>query len=303
MLFARRSVRWFFAALGLALSCNETVPPPLVVPTQTSVLITPEAFLGGVACGAETGGLLAYQATLIDVTVGLGDAETLPSSPVVDCASTVVFEDIEINHRYAARIAAFDRAGLLAKSEGSPVVVDGDGNEVAAKWSTTCYGHDGEIEQALGGAGGQGEGGATTNTSLGVLAREHAVVPIRGCAPLSGEFSPELTGVRLDLTRFLGSLSCGSESGEVLEYSATLVGDDLSGGGAGGMGGSSASPEVRTECDVPFVLRSLEANQWVTLEVLAFEAGGAAASWATTCEGRTELGTLIDVSCDRLRAL
>jgi len=303
MLFARRRVWWFIATLGLALSCNETKPVPLVAPTQTSVLITPEAFLGQVACGAETGGLLSYQATLIDVTDGLDNAETLPSSPVVDCTSTVVFEKVTIGHRYGARIAAFDRAGLSAKSEGSPVVVDGDGNEVLPEWSTTCTGHDGEIEQALGEAGAQGEGGTSTNTSLGVLAKEYAVVPIRGCAPLSGEFPPELTGVRVDLTRFLGNLSCGSESGEVFEYSATLLGDDPSAGGAGGMGGSSPSPEARTACAAPFVLRDLEANQWVTLEVLAFEADSTTPSWTTTCEGRTELATLTDLSCDRLRPL
>jgi hypothetical protein len=303
MLFARRKLWWSAATLGLALSCNETEPPPLVVPTRTSVLVTPEAFLGQVACGSEPGGLLAYQATLIDVTAGWDEAVTLPSSPVVDCTSTVVFEDVDINHRYGARIAAFDRFGLEAESEGSSTVVDATGSEVLPKWTTTCTGHDGEIEQALGGAGGQGQGGAPTNTSLGVLAVEHAAAPIRGCAPLSGEVPPDLTGIRVDLTRALGTLSCGSAPGEVLDYSATLVGAAASAGGAGGMGGSSPAPNERTPCAEVFELRSLEPETWVTFEVLAFEADASAATWGTTCEGRTRLGTLTDLSCGRLSPL
>lgn len=304
MLFARRRLRWFVSTALLALSCNEDETTTDVTETQTSLLILPEAFLGAAACGSETGGLLSYQAALIDVTNGLSEAVTVTNSPLVDCTSTVAFEDVEVGHRYGARIAAFDAAGLRAESEGSPIVVDAEGNQVLPKWTTTCTGHDGEIEQALGGASGQadGEGGASTNISLGVLAVDHAAVPIRGCTPLSGDFSPELTGVRLDLTHFLGALSCGDQAGEVLDFEATL-GGTASAGGAGGMGGSPAGAGDRTPCAVPLEVRNLEPGTWVTLEVLAFEAGASAASWSTTCEGRTELGTLTPVSCDRLRPL
>src|SRR5688572_25232772 len=250
MLLARRRLLWL-PSVGLAfVSCNEETPPNTILPTPTSVIITPEAFLGDVACGTETGGLLAYQATLLDVTEGLQGAPTLPSSPVVDCTSTVVFETVQINHRYAAIVTAFDRSGLRAESEGSQTIVDDDGNPVSPQWATRCLGHDGEVDMALGGAGGEtfdpdGEGGAT-NASLGVLAVEHAAVPVRGCEPLTGEFDPNLTGVRVELTSLLGSLTCGNEAGQVGTYTAELTGDQSSMGGMGGVGGGA--PGERTAC-------------------------------------------------------
>jgi hypothetical protein len=247
---------------------------------------------------------LSYQVTLIDVTNGLTDARTLPSSPVVDCTSTVVFETVEIGHRYGARIAAFDRRGLEAESEGSPTVVDEDGSEVLPSWTTLCTGYDGEIDQALGGAGGAGgEGGSFSNRSLGVLAIEHAAVPIRGCAPLSGDFDPELTGITVDPASFLGSLSCGGEPGEVFDYAASLPAEDVAVGGAGGLGGSGGAASGRTACTAPLTRRGLEPGLWVEFDVLAYEADQDEPSWLASCAARTELGTLIPATCGPLRPL
>lgn len=309
MLFARRRLWWLTALAAIFANCNDPTTPSTVTTTPTSVIVEPEAFLGAAACGTEAGGLLRYQATLLDVTQGLDDAPRLPSSPVVACTSTVVFETVTIGRRYAAVIAAFDRDDVRAKTAGSAVVVAGDGEEVEPAWTTLCTGHDGEIDQALGGAGGQapGEGGWTGNSSLGVLAVAHAAVPVRGCAPLSGSFDPDLTGVRVEPTSFLGSLDCGDEDGQVADYSVVSLGDaptagDAGAGGMGGMGGMGGDDE-RTGCDETFILRGLPAGVWVTLEVLAYEAGASSPSWSATCTARTGFGALVDASCDRLRSL
>lgn len=307
MLFARRRLWWLTALAAIFANCNDPTTPSTVTVTPTSVIIEPEAFLGGAACGTEAGGLLRYQATLLDVTKGLSDAPRLPSSPVVGCSSTVVFEAVTIGRRYAAAIAAFDRDDVRAKKAGSAVVVDGDGEEVEPAWTTLCTGHDGEIDEALGGAGGQdpGEGGWTGNSSLGVLAVEHAVVPVRGCAPLSGSFDPNLTGVRVHPTSFLGALGCGDDEGQVGGYSAVNLADAPAAGGAGGAGGmgGAGGDDERTSCDEAFILRGLPPGTWVTLEVLAYEAGASSPSWSTTCTARTAFGALVDGSCDRLRPL
>jgi len=292
----RRLLLAFLAAPFV--NCNEEPPPTTVLPTPTSVIVLPESFLGDVACGTEPGGLLSYQATLLKVTGGLTDAPALPASPVVDCTSSIVFETVEIDERYIAIIRAFDRADLTAESEGSETVVDGDGNPVAPRWTTRCLGHDGEAEQALGGAGG--EGGSPVNTSLGVLAVEHSAVPVRGCAPLTGTFDPNLTGLRVEPASFLGSLSCGDAAGQVYDYAVTAGDMPGSAGGAAGMGGASSGAE-RTACELPLTVRGLPAAEWVTLEVSAFELGATEPSWTASCEARTQLGAVVLASCHPLR--
>lgn len=323
MLLARRRLWWLTPLAAIFVNCSEQAPPNTVVPTPTSVIIKPESFLGDVACGTEPGGLLVYQATLIDVTQGLEDAPRVSTSSVVDCTSTVVFAGTEteggvrVGRRYGAVISAFDRNDLRPEDVGSEVVVGPDGEVVAPAWTTRCTGHDGEIDEALGGAGGQadGEGGWTGNTSLGVLAVEHAAVPIGGCAPLSGTFDPDLTGVRVEPSTFLGTLACGQEAGQVHEYSATIAGEIPAEGGAGGVGGEVGSGEAgsgaggsagegeRTSCDEATTLRGLAPGSWVTLEVLAYEEGAGSAAWSTTCSARTMHGALVLASCERLRSL
>lgn len=313
MLLARRRLWWLTSLAAIFVNCNDPPTTNTTTVTPTSVIIKPESFLGSVACGTETGGLLVYQATLLDVTEGLADAPRLPSSPVVDCTSTVVFENgegdggIQVGQRYAALISAFNRDDVNAQTQGSDVVVDADGNEVAPTWTTLCTGHDGEIDEAFGGAGGQvgGEGGWTGNTSLGVLAVEHAAVPVGGCAPLSGTFDPNLTGVRIEPATFLGALGCGEEQDQVHDYSVVIAGEapaEGGAGGAGGMGGSAGDGE-RTSCDQTATLRGLAPGAWITLEVLAYEAGTSSAGWSTTCTARTAYGALSLASCEPLRPL
>jgi len=303
MLLARRRPWWLLACGAIFVNCAEEPEEPDVTPTPTSIVVTPESFLGSLACGTEPGGLLAYQATLIDVTEGWDGAPRLPSSPVVDCTSTLSFETVQLGRRYGALIAAFDRNDLRQREQGSSVVVDPDGNEVAPRWTTSCTGHDGEIEAAFGGAGGESMGGWTGNISLGALALEYSAVEVGGCAPLSGTIDPSLTGVRVDLTAFLGGLSCGEEPGQVLDYSVELLPDGNAVGGAGGIGGSDSGEAERTACAIPFVLRGLDAQQWLEFEVLAYEPGASSPTWSTTCTARTELGVVRDASCGNLRAL
>lgn len=313
MFLARRRLWWLTPLAAIFVNCNEQAPPNTVVPTPTSVIVKPESFLGDVACGTEPGGLLVYQATLLDVTEGLEGAPRVATSAVVDCTSTVVFEGTEteggvrVGHRYGALISAFDRNDLRPEDVGSDVILGPDGDVVAPAWTTRCTGHDGEIDEALGGAGGQadGEGGWTGNASLGVLAVEHAAVPIGGCAPLSGAFDPDLTGIRVEPSSFLGTLACGQEAGQVHEYSIAIAGEAPAEGGAGGMGGmgGSAGESERRSCDEATTLRGLAPGSWITLEVSAYEEGAGSAAWATTCSARTMHGALVLASCERLRSL
>jgi hypothetical protein len=168
-------------ALGL-FACNNSETEYDSIAHVTRVVIDPDEFIGELTCGLSDG--LTYQATLFDVTEGLGRAFQLPSSTVVRCSAKVNFERVVAGHRYVASIVGFDRADVQVQNPGSPLVVDEEGQPVSPRWSTFCWGNDASRDRyGDGGAGPivDGEGGVGGVQELGVVAYDRTEMVMRGC--------------------------------------------------------------------------------------------------------------------------
>ena len=177
------------AGLGLlACSSSSATTTAIVRPQLLSVL--PEDFLGSVLCRpddgsvadggeggqSETGAPVAsgasgepvaksYVATLTDVSAtedgGIVDF-VLASSRPTRCTQAVTFSYLVTYHQYIAHIDAYTENAeeLTPFADGSPLLLDADGNRVSARWSADCGGYPPSPAGGGGGSDGVGGGGA-----------------------------------------------------------------------------------------------------------------------------------------------
>ncbi len=311
---ARHSARTCLFLLAGAVSCNDSTTDAELQSPVTSIVVRPEAFLGDLGCAEQEGALARYQATLLDVTEGLDQAEAVPSSPIVSCFQQLWFENVEPGHSYIARVSAFDQLDVQAREPGEPIAVDSAGMTVGPRWSTTCWGDDASL-LGLGGASSSsssglgGAGGASS--SLGVQAFEETEVTMRGCEPLDGDFDPQRTGVSVDIAEFLAGYQCGSQNGEISQFFVDLPPSPEDGmaadfdpgsssGGAGGQGGASGKMPMATPCGEVATFTGLLPGTLLSFQVHAEEANSNT-SHSTTCIARLSKGVIVPATCDPLR--
>lgn len=267
-------------ALALcALGCSSS-PGSAGTTNPTLVAVAPADFRGAVPCSEAPGAMRRYVVTLFDL--GTAEEPTAPfalaSGVVRDgsvfrpmaCEQTAAFGFVIPGHRYDAEVDAYDRTDLHALGPGSRHLLDdATGQYVAPRWTTTCG-------RKLDGSPAEGP----------VTAAWYLTRYVRGCLPLStsGEETP--TGIRIELAGALGSLECGSETGQVSTFSAVQK-------------GSSATPESAA-CGEAIELVGFEPGTTYSFDVGAFESGAPAPRWSTTCYRTAEKGAIVTASCDPL---
>lgn len=316
----RRFGLWATGALALLASCSNTTRIPPRPPQPTSLAVSPKDFLGSTACGGAPGNLLVYQATLYDVTEDLDSPFELPSSELLTCDRDAYFERIVAEHRYIARIRAYDRTDLAPLSLGSPVALDPAGLPVTPRFTTTCLGNDG-VDYSLGGApngdlGLDGVGGASSVEGWGVQAFENARIYVRGCLPLVDAAPGARTTVRVGIETALGGVRCGDGpqdlarftiDGVLAEPSAEDEGlggaGGAGGGGAGGGGAGGGDPALRSFACTENYLDEVEGSAEVRYRLLGWSSGASEPTWEAFCFATPSPGFEVDVECDPLRPL
>lgn len=303
-----RRLSWLIALTLIA--CADDDDDSSSYEPDMAIMVSPADFLGDQAC-RDSGGLQRYQATLIDVTLGLDESFTLPSSKVISCNSTISFQYVKEEHRYIATVAAFDRSDIKAQNPGSSVIVDtATGESVTPRWTTTCWGEDGvdySESIGMGGApsddvdGSRGAGGAPT---IGTVAYEGATTVVRGCEPLSSDVPLGPTGLTVDIESALIDLECGSQPGQVERFvvSSSGAAPEPPIGGAGGEGAAAASPELEAPCGETVTVEGLVADAYTKLDVAVYSAGETVPTWHTLCSGLTVPGVIVPTSCDPITA-
>jgi hypothetical protein len=237
---------------------------------DTIVAVSPDDFLGDVACANRAGAMRRYVATLIDVSDDLVDAGSevknfaLPSSEPIECTRAVGFGRVVIGHRYVADIEGYEQSGLQPAAPGSPAMLDAKTHElVAPRWRTRC-----------GQTGALGVEGPVAPANL-------RTVYITGCQPLVTASRPPLAAIRIALDPAL----CEKQGGQVARFSVSL----------------SASDDVReAACEDPVVLVALSPGELVDIELTAFEADATMPRWSTSCWAVPVAGSEVRASCDPL---
>jgi hypothetical protein len=240
---------------------------------DTLVVVSPEEFLGDVACAEWPGAMRRYSATLIDVTDDLVDVGAkvedfaLPSSAPVDCRYPVGFGRVVIGHRYVAHVEGYDRVDIEPAAPGSPLMLDPEtGDLVPPRWQTAC-----------GRAGALGADGPISPIRL-------RSVFVTGCEPLRASSRPPLSAVSIQLDVALGALSCTSDGGEVDRFEVRSPGSKVVHG---------------TQCDAAVELVSLTPGALVELQVDAYGKDDQP-RWTTTCQALPEAGAVVAAGCDLL---
>jgi hypothetical protein len=285
-------------------ACSNSEEEDDFVVNKTVVQVSPEAFLGDVPCGPE-GGMQSYQATLVDVTpadvtLGFDQGFALPHSKVVPCTSALNFEFVRVGHNYIAHVVGFDRSDIEAQNPGSSVVVDENGDSVMPRFTTTCWGRDGEDppDPSMGGANADDEdlnlGGAN---ALGVTAYTETRVVVRGCEPLVDSGEPGTTAVGFDIQPSLFGQSCGSEAGQVDTFVVSTSSSGI--GGAGGTGDQAGST-AEGVCGERLILEGLAPGEHLSFDLFANETGKESPSWQTSCEAFTVEGITVSAGCGPL---
>ena len=248
--------------------------------TPTLVAVSPLDFSGDIPCVDAPGAMRSYVVTLFD----LGTAEepqdpfALPSSVVrqpdggfapARCESATAFSFVIPGHRYDAEVEVYDRDDLRALGAGSRQVVDGSGNYVAPRWTTTC---------------GRKQGGSASEGP--VTAAWYLTRFVRGCAPLATALPATPTGIRVDLDDALGSLTCGDAPGQISAFTATRDG--------------SGDPSQGAACAGSVDFLDLDPGASHTFTIEAFEAGASTPRWGTTCYRKALSGAVLRAACDLL---
>lgn len=289
---------WLIPALLLA--CSREDVDDNIVRQPTRVRVSPEVFLGDVAC-SEAGGMHGYQATLLDVTDGLEGAFQLPSSDVISCRLDAEFELVNSGRRYIALVSGFDRSDIEVQNPGSPIVVDESGKAVSPRWTTTCWGYDNLLPAGMGGAPADldalgGAGGASG--TLGVESFSRTIVTVRGCEPLEGAAAADTAGVSFDISRSLLDIDCGSEAGQIGTFSVRLQSETEALGGAGGMGGSAGFTPETASCGEVLTLDDVPPAEFLTFVAEGYDAESGAVIWSSTCRALSVAGVTVKASCD-----
>ena len=323
--------RWLKASpaivlVGLSVACSSSSGSSSE-PSPTLVTVAPSTFGQGVVCGEFPGAWKTYVATLTDVTEPAKPI-TLASSNPVPCTMPVSFAWVIPGHKYTAQIDGYDRSDLESigvPSSGNPQMVDRvTREEVEPRWTTKCgvaktietdagvptdadteagadadteAGADADTEAGAdadteaGDAGAEAEAG--TNTPGPTTAVLQTNVLVQSCNALE-ELLPsgEKTGILLDLTAVRGDLVCGDQPGDIARLKVIPEDPTL----------SIESPECdgNHTFDEDVEGNPLEEDRTYRFRVEGFEATGATAKWAATCEGHTKKGITLPASCDTL---
>ena len=287
------------------MGCYDRASEPEEIIHPTLVGVAPRDFLGNVPCVDSPGAMRRYIATLYDVSVAPPlQGFALPSSGLVPCLKDIGFSFVALDHDYVAVVQGYDRDDLSQQVTGSPNAVDEDGQVVAPRWTTQC----GQLvtptsDTGAGGASGsdedtddsddlEGEGGEDGSTAApgfdiaGVTATANFTVYATYCLPFVDHGPVSDTSVSIGLDGALRDLDCGSDDGEVSEFTAELAG--------------ASTPPLRAECAATVEFGGLEPGQDYQFNVLAFETDSDEPGWQTTCRATALGGTLTPATCDPL---
>ncbi len=238
-------------------------------PSPTLVTVAPSTFGQGVLCGDFPGAWKSYVATLTDVT-DPARPFVLASSNPVPCSMPVSFSWVIPGNKYVAEIDGYEQGNLVSYggvSSGSRHVVDpATGKDVKPRWQTAC--------------GRETEAGQEPT-----IAFLQSNVVVRDCAPLV-DLQPggTKTGITLDVSSTLGSLTCGTE-GQVDRFEVWTEQSPLS---------------TPADCDSVLSFAPVEPGKNYRFRVDAFEAGASIAKWAAWCEVRAQEGVVLPALCDPL---
>ena len=205
----------------------------------TRMRLSPATFLGSTACqsGAD-GGLRSYVARVQELGADAGFSTVFTTS-VVPCSQSVMFP-VTPGRLYGAEIYGFASDATQAEPDLS-----------TAGWTALC-GRGAPIFFPL-------DGGLDPYRPT--VAIRGVTMQLRGCTLFSdaepGGARPRLL---VDQAGALGALSCGQGAGEVSGFRATLDGES-----------STAA------CGAPLLIEAPAANRFFTIELTAFEGGGAPA--------------------------
>ena len=241
-----------------------------VEPSPTLVTVAPSTFGQGVLCGDFPGAWKSYVATLTDVT-DPARPFVLASSNPVPCSMPVSFSWVIPGNKYVAEIDGYEQSNLVSYggvSSGSRHMVDlATGQDVKPRWQTVC--------------GKETEGAESEPTTAFLQSN----VVVRDCSPLV-DLQPGTTktGITLDLSSTLGSLSCGEDAGQVGSFSVWTEEMSFS----------------DVACDEVLSFAPVEGGKTYRFRVEAFEGGSSAARWATWCEVRAQAGVVLPAMCDPL---
>jgi hypothetical protein len=310
--------RWLKASaaivlVGLSVACSSSSGSSSE-PSPTLVTVAPSTFGQGVVCGEFPGAWKTYVATLTDVT-DPAKPFVLPSSNPVPCTMPVSFAWVIPDHKYTAQVEGYDRSDLVPAgglSSGSPHMVDPSTLEdVEPRWKTQCgvtmtietdagvptdadteagtdadteAGADADTEAGDADAGAEAEAATNTGPTTAVLQTNVLVQYCDGLRELLP--SGDETGILLDLATVHGDLVCGEQPGDIARLK--VIPED-----------PSLSPENGT-CDETFTYAPLVEDRTYRFRVEAFEATGATAKWASTCEARTKKGITLPALCNTL---
>ena len=262
-----RSALAWFAIAGVLAGCGETTVPIVGFAHPTLVEVSPDDFLGDVACVDAPGAMRRYVATVFDLgppdgaggesSGAAGDAETtgfaLPSSTVVGgdgnaipipCTQSVGFSHVVPGNKYRAEVDGYDRDDLIALGPGLSVLLDPLTLErVAPRWTTNC-------------------GKPPVTSRLFVVRR------IGSCDPLTDWAEPGETLVEVRLDGALGVLECGTDPDAVERFEVV----------------SPDGTVVGAACGETATLAGLEPGRArLSLPLRAFAAGALEPTWGTTC--------------------
>ena len=194
MVRLRRAVLLFVLALPcVACAATPESLQPNIVPT--GIQVDPLQFLGTIECSREPGAMQSYVATLVDVTIspGLDTPFTLASSPPTPCSEPIDFRFVLEGHEYIAFVDGYTAASTTltpfgGADSGSEHMQDIlSGAFIEPRWTTQC-------------------GGNPSNPAIVTVDMD---VVVQNCDPMNDLGPATPTGVAVDPTATLGSLSCG----------------------------------------------------------------------------------------------
>jgi hypothetical protein len=260
--------------LGACGSTSTAAAPTL----PTVMVVKPETFLGSLACLDTPGGAQMYVATLEDRTPNLygqaGSTATsfiLPSSEPTSCHRASGFGFVVPGHQYAADIQVYDRQ-VWSAAPGSSQMLDApspNGAFVAPRWTTNC-----------------GRDPLTTGFGPSICV-QNFMVTMRGCIPLVNSAPSAQTIVALRPKTALGDLDCGTSAGQIGSF--VVVPED-----------PNLEQKTAASCDAEFTYSGLLPGKRHGFDLFAYEPGGAAPRWGTTCTADPIAGATVVATCDPL---
>jgi hypothetical protein len=266
----------FFA---LAVSACTSEAGTVIPSTPTLVAVSPADFAGDVPCLDAPGAMRSYVATVFDrgTLDAPSDPFALPSGVLADqngvyrpapCERVTGFGFVIPGHRYDAEIDAYDQSDLHALGAGTRTLVsDATGEYVAPRWTTSCG-----RQPDLSAAGGP------------VTAAQYLTRFVRGCAALDEHAPATPTGISVSLDDALDGLTCGNADGSISFFTTTLPGQ----------------APVSAACANSVEFDDLEPGRAYTFDVAAYELGGTAPRWTTSCHRTALFGAIVAAACDPL---